>query len=123
MSTKEEQAAKLLNNINVDAKQVGLGDYVVHGLEDLKATVKDKTFAGDNATDSADGLMSKEDKAKLDDIAEQANNYVLPEATGAAIGGVRQGVAVADAQGATPTAAEFKALLDSLRDAGIISES
>lgn len=34
---------------------------------------------------------------------------------------MKQGVAVADAAGSTPTAAEFKALLDSLRDAGIIA--
>lgn len=34
-----------------------------------------------------------------------------------------QGVAVADAASTAPTAAEFKALLDSLRDAGIIAES
>ncbi len=34
-----------------------------------------------------------------------------------------QGAAVADAVGSAPTAAEFKALLDSLRDAGIIAES
>lgn len=32
-----------------------------------------------------------------------------------------QGVAVADAAGSAPTAAEFKALLDSLRGAGIIA--
>lgn len=36
---------------------------------------------------------------------------------------MEQGVAVADAAGSAPTAAEFKALLDSLRDAGIIAES
>ena len=29
---------------------------------------------------SKDGLMSKEDKMKLDGIAEQANKYVLPAA-------------------------------------------
>ncbi|WP_441280574.1 hypothetical protein [Tardiphaga sp. 862_B3_N1_1] len=34
-----------------------------------------------------------------------------------------QGVAVPDAAGAAPTAAEFKALLDSLRDAGKIAKS
>jgi hypothetical protein len=33
------------------------------------------------------------------------------------LGDITQGVAVADAAGASPTAAEFKALLDSLRDA------
>lgn len=36
-------------------------------------------------------------------------------------GVVKQGVAVADAAGEAPTAAEFKALLDSLRAAGVIA--
>ena len=36
---------------------------------------------------------------------------------------MEQGAAVEDAAGSAPTAAEFKALLDSLRDAGIIAES
>ena len=66
MSTQAQEAAKLLDKINVKAKQVGLGDYLVG------------------------------------------------QAT-------RQGVAVADAAGAAPTAAEYKALLDSLRAAGIIA--
>ena len=35
----------------------------------------------------------------------------------------KQGAAVADAAGDAPTAAEFKALLDSLRNAGIIKTS
>ena len=34
-----------------------------------------------------------------------------------------QGAAVADAAGDTPTAAEFKALLDSLRNAGLLKKS
>ena len=34
---------------------------------------------------------------------------------------MKQGAAVADAAGSAPTAAEFKALLDSLRAAGIIA--
>lgn len=40
---------------------------------------------------------------------------------GAEIKGLPQGAAVADAAGAAPTAAEFKALLDSLRAAGLIA--
>ena len=36
---------------------------------------------------------------------------------------IKQGEAVADAAGSAPTAAEFKALLDSLRAAGIIATS
>lgn len=38
-------------------------------------------------------------------------------------GVVKMGAAVADAAGDAPTAAEFKALLDSLRTAGIIASS
>ena len=47
----------------------------------------------------------------------------LPAATASKAGVVKQGVAVADAASTAPTAAEFKALLDSLRDAGIIATS
>lgn len=36
---------------------------------------------------------------------------------------LKQGVAVADAAGDAPTAAEFKALLDSLRAAGVIASA
>lgn len=36
---------------------------------------------------------------------------------------LKQGVAVADAAGSAPTAAEFKALLDSLRAAGVIASA
>lgn len=43
------------------------------------------------------------------------------DATTTAKGFVKQGAAVADAAGSAPTAAEFKALLDSLRTAGIIA--
>lgn len=122
MSAKTEQATRLLNNINIEAKKIGLGDHVIGGIADLQATVVDKTFAGDNATTSKDGLMSSTDKAKLDDIEAQANNYVLPAATDAAIGGVKQGVAVPDSEEATsPTTDEFNALLASLRTAGVIA--
>lgn len=47
------------------------------------------------ATTSIDGLMSKEDKAKLDGIEAQANKYVLPQANASTIGGVKQATTVA----------------------------
>lgn len=47
----------------------------------------------------------------------------MPTATASKAGAVKQGVAVADAASTAPTAAEFKALLDSLRAAGIIATS
>lgn len=43
------------------------------------------------ATTSKAGLMSAADKAKLDGIAENANNYTLPAATASALGGVKSG--------------------------------
>lgn len=75
-------------------------------------------------TTSANGLMSKEDKVKLNGIAENANNYSLPAATSAAIGGVKQGVAVAavaaDADTAT-IAGKVNELITSLKAAGVIA--
>lgn len=47
----------------------------------------------------------------------------LPAATADKAGAVKMGAAVADAASTAPTAAEFKALLDSLRAAGIIATS
>lgn len=76
------------------------------------------------ATVDNPGLMSITDKAKLDGIAENANNYSLPAATSAALGGVKQGAAVAavtaDADVAT-IAAKVNELIASLKAAGIIA--
>lgn len=47
--------------------------------------------------------------------------YLKKTESGVEYAAAPQGVAVADAAGDAPTAAEFKALLDSLRDAGIIA--
>lgn len=47
--------------------------------------------------------------------------YTLPAATTTALGGVKQAAAVAEAAGDAPTAAEFKALLDALKAAGIMA--
>lgn len=43
------------------------------------------------ATTSADGLLSKTDKSKLDGIATGANNYSLPTASASTLGGVKVG--------------------------------
>lgn len=75
-------------------------------------------------TTSDNGLMSKEDKVKLNGIKENANNYSLPAATSAAIGGVKQGAAVAavaaDADAAT-IAGKVNELITSLKAAGVIA--
>lgn len=43
------------------------------------------------ATHTNDGVMSVTDKVKLDGIAANANNYTLPTATTAALGGIKTG--------------------------------
>ena len=73
------------------------------------------------ASSSQDGLMSKEDKAKLDGIAAQANKYTLSAATSSALGGVKQGVKVDDATGQEDAHTKLNALLASLRTAGVIA--
>lgn len=78
------------------------------------------------ATTSAAGLMSAADKNKLNGIAANANNYVLPAASSAAIGGVKMGTAVADLAGTEDAAAictKVNALLAQLRAAGIIASA
>jgi len=72
------------------------------------------------ATPAAAGFLSAQDKAKLDGIAVSANNYALPTANASTPGGVRQGPAVANVL-LVPTAADFNALLNSLRVAGVIA--
>ena len=54
-------------------------------------------------------------------VASGVVSLDAPDAAADTKGLVKQGVAVADAAGDAPTAAEFKALLDSLRGAGIIA--
>lgn len=75
------------------------------------------------ATTGKAGLLSAEDKKKLDGIAANANNYTLSAATKSALGGVKQAAVVAEASGEQVTKAEFKALLDALKAAGMMANS
>lgn len=74
---------------------------------------------------SKDGLMSKEDKTKLDGIAAQANKYTLPEANKTTIGGVKQMALIADLS--TETATDLKnkinAILAEMKKQGIMANS
>lgn len=60
-------------------------------------------------------------ESKLNGIADNANNYVLPAAS-TSLGGVKQGVAVADAAGGDEKD-KINALLASLRTAGVIASA
>ena len=88
-----------------------------------KAVTKDKIADGviptvpGKASTSADGLMSKEDKAKLDGVASGANNYVLPAANTTTIGGVKQAAHVDGASGTV------QQIVDALVNAGIMAGS
>lgn len=54
---------------------------------------------------------------------KMSGTATMPTASATKAGAVKQGAAVANAAGSAPTAAEFKALLDSLRTAGIIAST
>ena len=56
-----------------------------------------------NATSSTAGLMSSADKAKLDGISPNANNYSLPDATSSVKGGVRIGSGISVSGGTIST--------------------
>lgn len=60
-------------------------------------TTQDTTYGV--ATASANGLMSKADKSKLDGIAAGANKYVLPAASASALGGVKTGANITNSGG------------------------
>lgn len=75
------------------------------------------------ASGSANGLMSSAHFTKLEGIATNANNYTLPAAKTSAIGGVKQATAIPEASGENVTKAEFKALLDALKAAGIMASA
>lgn len=54
------------------------------------------------------GHMSKEDKIKLDSIAENANNYTLPVATNSSLGGIKIGSGINISADGTISVAEVK---------------
>lgn len=81
----------------------------VEGIADI--TANDATKVAKGLVQIGDGLAVADGVVSLD----------APDAAADTKGVVLQGVAVADAAGDAPTAAEFKALLDSLREAGIIA--
>lgn len=86
-------------------------------------TVGTKIAATDITEDGTHKFMTDTEKSKLSGIAENANNYVLPNANTSAIGGVKQASAVSEAAGENVTKAEFKALLDALKAAGIMASA
>ena len=75
-----------------------------------------KTITGSEARNSIGRILS--------DLADNWSTATAPSAaTTSKAGVVKMAAKVNEAAGSAPTAAEFKALLDALKDAGIMSES
>lgn len=71
---------------------VGSSLDVNSGTQTLKITKADGTVVYKGiikASNEGDGIMSKEDKAKLDGIQSGANNYALPVASSTTLGGIK----------------------------------
>lgn len=68
-------------------------------------------------------VITKEKMNNLENGVEIANKGIPTAATTATAGLVKQGAAVAEVSGENVTAAEFKALLDSLKAAGVLASS
>ena len=65
--------------------------YYIYADDDTGSWVYTSNFIASAATTSVSGLMSASDKAKLNGIATNANNYSLPVASSSALGGVKSG--------------------------------
>ena len=72
------------------------------GSDGSETSVADSNTTYQNATTSADGLMSSEDKTKLNGIATGANKYTLPTASSSTLGGVKTTSTVTSTSGLTP---------------------
>ena len=72
------------------------------GSDGSETSVTDSNTTYQNATTSTDGLMSSEDKTKLNGIATGANKYTLPTASSSTLGGVKTTSSVTSTSGLTP---------------------
>lgn len=82
-----DSAPETLDTLNELAAALGDDPNFATTVTNQIAQKADKT----TATTSADGLMSATDKAKLDAIEENANNYSLPLASASTRGGIKIG--------------------------------
>ena len=90
---------KVGSNITVSSGTISLTKANVTAALGYTPPTTDTTYVA--ATTSVAGLMSAADKAKLDGIADNANNYTysLPTASSSTLGGVKIGTGIAIASG------------------------
>lgn len=89
---------KIGDNITNSSGTISVTKEDVTGALGYTPPTKDTTYS--EATTDVDGLMSSEDKTKLDGIAAGANKYTLPTA-GSSLGGVKTTSKVTSTSGLT----------------------
>lgn len=81
------------NNATIVIPQITVDGFGhVTGVTNRTYTSKNTTYSV--VTTSNNGLMSKDDKSKLDGIEAGANKYILPTATDTTLGGVNKGYTI-----------------------------
>ena len=111
-------AGRKISELTQKSSLAGTEEIVVtDGGDNKRAPVSSVVALTGNATTEKNGLMSKEDKKKLDGL----KNYILP-AAGEQLGGVKIGDAVQDATNGTEKTT-INALLTALRKSGVIKNS
>lgn len=131
-----EKQVQDLNNMNVAAQRAKLGDLLNSGIstgegETVSVAVQN-TITGEAGTQASVTNVGTTTDVKLvftipkgdkGDKGDPGQNAVLTPATTEAIGAVKQAALVAEAAGENVTKAEFKALLDALKAAGIMANT
>lgn len=103
LSSYYAQKSDAIKNISIE-KMSGLNTQLF--IQTIRANDVMDTFPIYRVDDETDGLMSVEDKVKLDGIASGANNYTLPVASQTTLGGIKVGY------GGTLTGYNFPVELD-----------
>ena len=84
------QKSETIKSIRIEKNGYTQGDSkLVQVLHVFKANGEDDFLQMYNADSNINGLMSYQDKVKLDGIAYGANNYTLPTATETTLGGIK----------------------------------
>lgn len=97
------------------------GDKGDTGAQGIQGIPGEKGEKGDPGERGAQGIQG--DKGDKGDKGDPGQDAVLTPATTEAIGAVKQAALVAEAAGENVTKAEFKALLDALKAAGIMANT
>ena len=133
-----------LNNMNKAAQNVKLGDLLDKGgsggasagfgtptatidsntgTPEVKVTASGPDTAKIFAFEFKNLKGAKGDTGAQGPKGDKGDTYTLPAANKSTLGGVKQSALVPEAAGENVTKAEFKALLDALKAAGIMANS